>query len=127
MLVVTAGIICSKNKILIARRAPGKHLGGLWELPGGKLEEGESAEECLSRELKEELGITVDVGNFFMENQHQYGDRTILLKAYLCDLVSGDVILNDHDQVEWVSISEFEKYTFAPADIPFIKALVDGQ
>ncbi len=72
MIIVTAAIIFNRPKILIAKRASHKHLGGLWEFAGGKLEENESAAECLKRELKEELGINVMAGFFFMENKHQY-------------------------------------------------------
>ena len=120
---VTAAILRKGSKILIARRAPKKHLGGFWEFPGGKIEEGETAHECLKRELEEELGIIVRVGKFFMENEHHYDDKIILLKAYECEHVSGDIILNDHDKIEWVDKSEFINFKFAPADIPFIKTL----
>ncbi|MFV8441853.1 8-oxo-dGTP diphosphatase MutT [Flavobacterium sp. LB2P44] len=120
---VTAAIIRKGSKILIARRALSKHLGGFWEFPGGKIEEGETAQECLKRELEEELGIIVRVGKFFMQNEHHYDDKIILLKAYDCEHISGNIELNDHDQIEWVEKSEFVNFKFAPADIPFIKAL----
>lgn len=120
---VTAAIIRKGTKILIARRSPNKHLGSFWEFPGGKIEEGETAQECLKRELEEELGIIVRVGKFFMENEHHYEDKIILLKAYECEHISGIIVFNDHDQIEWVEKSEFVNFRFAPADIPFIKAL----
>lgn len=120
---VTAAIIRKGSKILIARRAPNQHLAGYWEFPGGKIEEGETPQECLKRELEEELGIVVNVGTFFMENEHHYEDKIILLQAYECDHISGDILLNAHDQIEWVEPSEFVNFGFAPADIPFIKAL----
>lgn len=123
MIVVIAAIIRKGSKILIARRSPKKHLAGYWEFPGGKIEEGETPEECLARELKEELGITVDIEGFFMENIHQYGEKTILLKAYDCKYLSGDILFNDHDKVEWVENIELKNYSLAPADIPFIKAI----
>lgn len=124
MLIVTAAIIKKDNKILIARRAAHKHLGGLWELPGGKIEDGESAEVCLKRELKEELGINANVQEFFMENSYDYGERQILLKAFYCELLSGEIVLKDHDQIAWVEKSNFDKYKFAPADIPIINSLI---
>ncbi len=98
-------------------------MGGYWEFPGGKIEDGETPEVCLKRELEEELGIIVKVGDFYMENEHYYGEKGILLKAYFCDLISGDIILNDHDKVEWAEKSEFDNFEFAPADVPFINAL----
>jgi 8-oxo-dGTP diphosphatase len=120
---VTAAIIRKGSKILIARRAPNKHLGGFWEFPGGKIEERETAQECLKRELEEELRISVRFGQFFMENEHYYEDKIILLKAYECEYISGNIVLNDHDQLERVEKSEFVNFKFAPADIPFIKTL----
>lgn len=120
---VTAAIIRKGSKILIARRSPNKPLAGYWEFPGGKIEDGETPQECLKRELEEELGIVVNVGAFFMENEHHYGDKIIQLQAYECEHISGNIILNDHDQMEWVETFEFTNFEFAPADIPFIKAL----
>ena len=123
MTTVTAAIIICSNKILITRRAQGKYLAGYWEFPGGKLNDGETQKECLTREIKEELDICVEPHTFFMENTHHYSDRTILLKAYLCKYVSGDITLKDHDQMAWVSIHELSNYKFSPADIPFISSL----
>ncbi len=120
---VTAAIIRKGSKILIARRATNRHLAGFWEFPGGKIEDGETPQECLKRELEEELGIIVNVGAFFMENEHQYQDKIIQLQAYECEHISGKIILNDHDQIEWIDTTEFDNFVFAPADIPFLKAL----
>jgi mutator protein MutT len=125
MIKVTAGLIESENKVLIARRKEGKHLEGLWEFPGGKIEEGESPESCLKRELYEELGIVVLVGEFFMDSIHKYAEKTILLKSYNCKIVSGDITLNDHDEIEWVTTSDIKNFRFAPADIPIVTALVN--
>lgn len=120
---VTAAIIKKDDKFLIARRSPNKHLAGFWEFPGGKIEDGETPENCLKRELQEELNIQVTIKGFFMENEHHYGDRIIVLKAYLCELLTGEITLKDHDQFAWIDLDEFNNYNFAPADIPFIKAL----
>jgi 8-oxo-dGTP diphosphatase len=125
MITVTAALIQKDNKILITRRSPGKHLAGLWEFPGGKLENGETEQECLSRELEEELGIKVKVGEFFMENTHDYGTKSILLKAYFCKQLTDSITLNDHDMIAWVTKKELQNYEFAPADVPFIKALLN--
>ena len=120
---VTAAIIKNDNRIFIARRAANKHLAGYWEFPGGKIEDDETPEVCLKRELIEELGITVNVGKFYMENQHDYGTKIILLQAYLCELISGDIVLRDHDKFEWIVKSDLTNFKFAPADIPFVNAL----
>jgi 8-oxo-dGTP diphosphatase len=125
MITVTAALIQKDNKILITRRSPNKHLAGLWEFPGGKLENGETEQECLRRELEEELGIKVKVGEFFMENTHDYGTKSILLKAYFCKQLTDSITLNDHDMIAWVTKKELQNYEFAPADVPFIKALLN--
>jgi len=101
----------------------GKHLGGLWEFPGGKIEDGESPEECLERELKEELGINTKVGNFVTSNIYTYKRMTINLMAYNTEFISGDLILEQHDEIQWVTIPEMSNFKFAPADIPIIEEL----
>jgi 8-oxo-dGTP diphosphatase len=123
MIRVTAAIIFKGDNILIAKRSPLKHLAGFWEFPGGKVEEGESEEQCLKREIMEELGIEINVMKFFKENIHEYSDRTILLKAYLCEYINGKLLLKDHDSVEWVEKTQLKDFNFAPADIPFITFL----
>jgi 8-oxo-dGTP diphosphatase len=124
MIEVAAAIVSNGNKVLIARRSANNHLAGYWEFPGGKIEPNESPEECLRRELNEEMGIEVKVNNFFMENIHAYKDRVIRLKAFKCDIINGDIVLREHDMFKWAEISELKKYQFAPADIPFINALL---
>lgn len=124
MIEVTAAIIIHQGQILLARRAFHKHLGGYWEFPGGKIEEGESPELCLAREIKEELGVTISVKDFFMENAHRYGEKSILLKSFFCELNSySDFKLRDHDRYEWVEKEELTDFEVAPADIPIIEAL----
>jgi len=119
-ILVAAAIIFNNDQILIARRAPGKHLAGYWEFPGGKIEPGETPEACLIREIQEELGITIQVDSFLIENPYQYEEKQILLKAYLCSYLGGEIQLNDHDQVLWVNKNELKNYKLAPADIAFI-------
>ena len=123
MIIVTAAILIQSDKILITRRAKGKHLAGFWEFPGGKLESGETEEDCLAREIKEELDICIEVNAFFMDNTHPYSDKTVSLKAYFCSFISGDIVLKDHDKMAWVNKTELDNYTFAPADIPFVEKL----
>lgn len=115
---VVAGIIEKDGKILIARRSADKDLGGLWEYAGGKVEENETDEQSLARELKEEFNINVEVKKFLFNNIHKYPKRTINLKAYKVRYISGEFKLSDHDRIAWVDISELNNYDFAPADIP---------
>ena len=87
---VVAAIIQRDEKYFVARRKTGKHLEGFWEFPGGKIEEGESPENSLQRELQEEFGVTVEVGAFLGENTHDYGSAIIRLRAYRV-VLNGDL------------------------------------
>ena len=115
---VVAGIIEKNQKILIAKRAKGKDLEGLWEYAGGKVEQDETDEESLKRELKEEFEIDVIVEKYLTESLFSYPKKTINLKAFKVKYVAGDFKLNDHEEIKWVSISELKNFKFAPADIP---------
>jgi 8-oxo-dGTP diphosphatase len=123
MIDVVAAIIKKEDKFLIARKKQGKPLAGLWEFPGGKMELGETPEESLIRELKEEMNVTISVGKYLGETIYDYGNVVVRLKAYICSLDHGDIKLTDHDEFQWVTLEEFEKYNLAPADIPFINKL----
>ena len=120
---VTAAIIIDKNKILIAQRGANEKLAGKWEFPGGKIELGETPQECLKREIKEELEVDIAVGNYLGESIYTYPNGEIKLIAYFATILDGDIKLLVHDKVEWITISQIDKYDFAPADIPFIEKL----
>lgn len=120
MIEVTAAIIEKGDKFLIARRAKGNHLSGFWEFPGGKIEKGETAEACLSRELNEELQIIVSVKRFVGESHFKYPNKTINLKAFTCSIIRGEIQLKDHDKVEWITLQEINQYKLAPADLQLI-------
>ena len=126
MITVTAAIIVRNQKVLAARRAPGKDLAGFWEFPGGKLEPGESPEDCLQRELAEELGITVAIGPLIAENEHHYNDKAIRLRAYRVDYVGNDFTSSDHDALKWCGFAELRALNWAPADIPIVDAFLQG-
>jgi len=125
MVVVTCAIIEKDGKILIARRAPGKNLAGKWEFPGGKVEDGESPEECLKRELEEEFGIRTKVGKFITSNKHDYSHISIELFAFQTEYLSGNYILSDHDEIEWVRPDCLLNFDLAAADIPIAREVVD--
>lgn len=123
MISVTCAIIEKNGKILIARRARDQRLAGKWEFPGGKLEDGETPEECLKRELEEEFGIQAEVGEFITSNRHHYDHAFIELLAYRVTYVSGSFTLVDHDSIRWVSPEELPDYDLSGADIPVAMAL----
>lgn len=121
---VTAALLLKAGKILIARRPANDDLAHYWEFPGGKIEEGETPEACLIREMKEELDIEVSVGNFFMESIFSYQQGTIQLLAYWTTWHSGELELMVHSEVAWVERDELINYEFAPADIPIVDRLL---
>ncbi|MFT5699509.1 MAG: mutator protein MutT [Desulforhopalus sp.] len=124
MLDVTAAIIQRDGQILAARRKPGAHMAGFWEFPGGKVESGESPEECICRELKEELDIETKIGPFFGESCYDYGTKEIRLLCYRVNYLSGTFTLTDHDEIRWLPIDQLLSLKWAPADIPLVKKLV---
>lgn len=123
MIEVTAAIILNNDKVLIAQRAQGENLAGKWEFPGGKIEPGETPRECLKREIQEELGVDIEVLDFFDESIYTYHSGTIRLMAFRCRWLFGEITLNVHSQILWVNCYELDLYDFAPADIPLVKKL----
>ena len=124
MIRVTAAIIESENKILIAQRKAKDNLfGGLWEFPGGKIEDGETPKECMARELKEELEIEVEVGRLIISNKHRYPNGIYELLVYKVEHISGNFVLNDHDEIKWITIDEISKFDFPSANTPIINYL----
>lgn len=121
MIVVTAAVIVKDGKVFAARRGKGKHLQGCWEFPGGKLEQGESPEECLDRELVEEFDIESQVGHLVGESIYDYGEKVIKLIAYRVTHISGEFELHDHDEMRWLSIENLMDVEWAPADIPLLE------
>lgn len=117
-LVVVAGLIQRQGKVLLATRPPGTHLEYHWELPGGKLGPGESPQVALARELWEELGIRVEVGDIFHVHYHPYDSRHVLLLTYHCRLVSGEPRGREGQECAWVPPSQVPELQLAPADVP---------
>jgi 8-oxo-dGTP diphosphatase len=121
MINVLCGIIRNlEGQIFIARRRQGKSMAGKWEFPGGKLEPGETEQDCLQRELFEELGMQVKVGEKLGENEHHYENFSIRLIAYRCEFISASYELTDHDKYEWVRPEALRKYELAEADLPLL-------
>ncbi|MGM9936156.1 MAG: 8-oxo-dGTP diphosphatase MutT [Candidatus Ornithomonoglobus sp.] len=120
-LTVTAAVIRnSEGKILICQRADDSSMGGLWEFPGGKLEPGETLEECIIRECKEELAVDLSVTDIFAQTQYQYPDKLINFTFFNAVINNGDIQMNVHKDIKWVSVSEIKNYEFCPADIEIL-------
>ncbi len=111
--------------VLIGKRKRGKRFAGNWEFPGGTLETGEVPEECLKRELREELDLEVDVGELFCSATADYAPGwTVKLLAYRATVISGTFSLNDHEEIRWVRPMELADYDFPEADRPVVEKLV---
>ena len=113
---VVAAIITQNNTYLIVQRNKNKHLGLKWEFPGGKVNDNESFEEALSREIKEELNVEINIQRKFAEEKYKDEKIDIVLHYYLCSLKSGTIELNEHENLAWVEKKDFEKYDFAEGD-----------
>lgn len=126
-LVVACALIDADNRILLAQRPEGKTLAGLWEFPGGKLEPGERPEPALIRELKEELGITVEKPCLapLTFASHGYETFHLLMPLYICRKWQGTVTAREGQQLAWVRANKLRDYPMPPADIPLIAHLTD--
>jgi|SRR6266446_3005785 len=113
---VAAGLVFRDGKVLITQRHRGSHLGGLWEFPGGKREPNETFEQCLVRELREELGIEVAIGQLVESVTHEYSDKAVHLKFFRCQWKEHEPQLLGCSAYKWVHRGELRNYTFPAAD-----------
>ena len=121
---VMGAVFFEQGRILIMRRAPFMSCAGSWEFPGGKLEKGETHEQCLARELREELHIEAKIGRFLTENRHEYDFGTVHLCVYRVLSWSGEMALTVHDDLRWVPLRELAGFPgLLPADLPVARDL----
>ncbi len=120
---VAVGLIVRDGRYLIARRKPGVHLGGFWEFPGGKREAEESLEDCLRRELREELGIEVTQPVFYRVLRHEYPEKSVELHFFRCSIRAGRARALDCEELRWVAPGELSRFEFPAADRSLIEAL----
>jgi 8-oxo-dGTP diphosphatase len=113
---VTAALIRDGEMLLVAQRKRVKFLGGMWEFPGGKIEPGETAEECIARELREEFGVKITAERFAADLYYDYGSLHVHLIAYWSRYEGGSFELRDHEQIEWLRHEEIERFELVPAD-----------
>lgn len=124
---VAVAVIQQDGRFLITQRKQGEHLGGFWEFPGGKRKPEESFEDCLVREVGEELGIRVSPRSFLKTYEYPYPERKVRLFFYLCDLVEGKPEARECAAFRWVEAGELGNYKFPPADRKIIQKIQKGQ
>lgn len=124
--VVAAIIINEEGKILITQRNLKKSQGGLWEFPGGKIESGETKEQAIVREIKEELDVNIRADQYIDEKVFNYPEKDINLIAIKCSILNGNIVLKEHEDAKWVTSDELVNYNFAPADEFIINTLLNN-
>ena len=123
---VTAAIIRQDGKYLICQRAHDDSLPLMWEFPGGKLEPGETLEQCIIRECQEELGVDIRICGEFGKTSYPYKEWQLVFTFYMAEIAAGLPVTTVHEQIRWVSAAELMEYTFCPADVEIVEKLVNG-
>lgn len=119
---VVAAIIKDENKIFATQRGYGEFKGG-WEFPGGKIEEGETKEEALIREIKEELDTEIQVGEYVYTVEYDYPNFHLKMDCYFCTILSGNLTLKEHDDGKWLTKETLDTVDWLPADLGLIDHL----
>jgi len=127
LLVAACALVDADGRVLIAQRPQGKQLAGLWEFPGGKVEPGETPEECLIRELREEIGIETKIACLapLTFASHSYDDFHLLMPLYVCRRFEGIAVPKEGQTLKWVRPRQMRDYPMPPADAPLIPFLID--
>jgi 8-oxo-dGTP diphosphatase len=127
LLVAACALIDADNRVLIAQRPKHKSMGGLWEFPGGKLEQGETPEACLIRELQEELGVTTWESCLAPLSfaSHAYNDFHLLMPLFVCRKWEGPVVAHEHAAIKWVRPLKLHDHEMPPADAPLVTSLIE--
>ena len=123
MVEVVAALIWQDDKFMICQRPTNKARGLLWEFVGGKVESGETKEQALVRECREELDILLSVGDVFMDVIHEYSDITVHLTLFNATILEGEPQKIEHNDIQWITPSEIQNYKFCPADEVILKRI----
>ena len=124
---VVAALIWQGDKFMICQRPADKARGLLWEFVGGKVEQGETKEQALVRECKEELDIFLSVGNVFMDVVHEYPDLIVHLTLFNATIAEGELQKLEHNDIKWIKPSEIPNYEFCPADKEILEKLIGNK
>ncbi len=120
---VVAALIWDEDKFMICQRPAHKARGLLWEFVGGKVDPGETAQQALIRECREELAVEVSVGDIFMEVVHEYPDLLVQLTLFNAAVASGVPQMLEHNDIQWITVEEIPNFDFCPADVDILKKL----
>ena len=125
---VVASMIFREGKVLCVQRPVNarEYISSKWEFPGGKVEVGESCEEALVREIREELSVDIEVSEFLMTVEHTYPDFYLTMHVFKCVLDQGEITLNEHVALKWLSLDELDQLDWAAADIPVVEFLMQA-
>lgn len=122
---VVGAVIVNDGRVLAARRGPSGALPNMWEFPGGKVEFGESPQEALAREIREELCVNITVGEKVLSTTHEYDFGIVTLTTFFCELSSGAPKITEHTALTWLSPDELSSVDWAPADVPAVERVHD--
>lgn len=126
MIFVTCAIIFKDAKVLAAKRSAHMSLPGKWEFPGGKMESGELPEEAIIREIKEELNIDIEIISPLQESVYEYPGLAVTLIPFIAKWIGGDLVIKEHESVQWLSKDQLFLPDWAAADLPVVRALVNS-
>lgn len=124
---VTCAIIEKNGQVLAAQRGPGMTMPFKWEFPGGKINPGETAQECIIREIKEELGIEIQIKTMLPQSSHAYPDLHIRLHPFVCRITRGDIQPTEHHAVQWTGHDQLPTLEWAEADVAVVQSYLDYQ
>lgn len=124
MVEVVAALVWNGNRFMICQRPANKARALLWEFVGGKVEPGETKEQALIRECREELAVTLSVGELFMEVVHEYPEITVSLSLFNATITEGIPQRLEHNDIRWITVDEIPNYQFCPADIEILDRLI---
>ncbi|CAM3600287.1 (deoxy)nucleoside triphosphate pyrophosphohydrolase [Erysipelothrix urinaevulpis] len=123
---VSAAVILQDDKILVTKRI-GEEFDGQWEFPGGKVEAGETHEETVIREIKEELSVDIKVNQYFDTITYQYDSFHLTMHLFFCEIKYGELVLNEHSDAKWLMIDELSGLDWVPADIQIVDLLKNSK